>query len=63
MTEDEIAFFREFLARVEHTDLRDETAMDIARQEAEAFLAGEISAAEAAERTQRRMSIYVSEQG
>lgn len=63
MTEEEISFFWDFLAHVQHTDLRDETAMTIAREEAEAFLSGRISAAEAASRTQKRMSIYVSEQG
>lgn len=63
MTEEEIAFFRDFLAQVRHTDLRDETAMSIAKEEAQAFLAGQISAGEAASRVQKRMSIYVSEQG
>ena len=63
MTEEEIAFFLDFLAHVEHTDLQDQTAMDIAREEAEAFLTGLISAEEAASRTQKRMSLYVSEQG
>ena len=63
MTEEEIAFFREFLAHVEHTDLLDETAMSIAREETQAFLAGQITAEEAASRIQKRMSIYVAEQG
>ena len=63
MTEEEIAFFRELLSRVEHTTLCDETALDIVREEIAPFLAGERSAEETARIIQRRMSLYVAERG
>ena len=54
---------RELLARVEHTTLRDETAMGIVKEEIAAYLAGERSAEETARTIQQRMRIYVAEQG
>lgn len=63
MTEEEIAFFLELLDRIEHTSLCDEEAMDIVRAEMAPFLAGERSAEETADIIQRRMSLYVAEQG
>ena len=53
---------RELIAAVEHTTLYDRTAMDIVRQEAAAFLAGQRSAEETARLIQSRVSLYVSEQ-
>lgn len=63
MTEEEIAQFRELLGRVEHTTLYDETALAIVQEEVAPFLAGQRSAEETAQIIQRRMSIYVAEQG
>lgn len=62
MTEEEIAFFRELLSRVEHTSLCDETVLDVIHQEADRFLVGQCTAEEAAAKTQSRLSIYISEQ-
>ena len=63
ITEAEEAQLRELLARVEHTTLRDETAMGIAKEEIAPYLAGERSAEETARIIQQRMRIYVTEQG
>ncbi len=63
MTEEEIAKFQELLRQVEHTELYDETAYAIIQEEVTVFLAGQRSAEETARIIQRRMSIYVSEQG
>ena len=63
ITEAEISQFHTLLGKVEHTTLRDDTAMAIIREEAAPFLAGERSAEDAARLIQSRMSIYVAEQG
>ena len=63
MTEGEISFFYELLSRTEHTNLCDETAIGIIRQEAERFLTGQCTASDAAEKVQSRLSLYISEQG
>ena len=55
--------FYTLLEKVEHTSLRDETALSMIREEVAPFLAGERSAEDAARLIQSRISIYVSEQG
>ena len=62
LTAEEAQQLRELIAAVEHTTLYDRTAMDIIRQEAAAFLAGQRSAEETARLVQSRVSLYVSEQ-
>ena len=63
ITEEEVKLLRELLARVEHTTLRDETAIGILKEETAPYLAGERSAEETARIIQQRMRIYVAEQG
>ena len=63
ITEEEVKLLRELLARVEHTTLRDETAIGIVKEETAPYLAGERSAEETARIIQQRMRIYVAEQG
>ena len=62
ITEAEITQFYTLLGKVEHTNLKDETALSIIREEAAPFLAGERSAEDAARLIQSRISIYVAEQ-
>ncbi len=63
ITEAEITQFDTLLSKVEHTTLKDETAMAIIREEVVPFLAGERSAEDTARLIQNRISIYVAEQG
>ena len=63
ITEAEISQFYTLLGKMEHTSLKDETALSIIREEVAPFLAGERSAEDAARLIQSRISIYVAEQG
>ena len=63
ITEAEVTQLYTLLGKVEHTNLKDETALSIIREEVAPFLAGERSAEDAARLIQSRISIYVSEQG
>ena len=62
LTEEEIRQLDELIGRIEHCTMSDRTVMDIARQEAAAFLAGDKSAGETAALIQSRVSVYLSEQ-
>ena len=62
ITEAEISQFYTLLGKMEHTSLKDETALSIIREEVAPFLAGERSAEDAARLIQSRISIYVAEQ-
>ena len=63
ITQAEEQQFYTLLEQMEHSTLLDQTAMDIIREEAAPVLAGERSAGQAAALIQKRLSIYVSEQG
>ena len=62
ITEEEIRQFYDLLEEIEHTALYDETVLNIIREEASPFLAGQRSAEETARIVQSRVSLYVSEQ-
>lgn len=62
LTAAEAEQFRDFLSRIEHTSFYDRTAMEIIRQECEAFFNGVRSAEETASLIQSRLSLYVAEQ-